>query len=103
LKYKNHRTRGPRHSRQNRKTRPQIKSKRSVNVEVFLDESGGSFDRMLRKFIKKVKKEGIIEKYRDRMYYEKPSTKRRKDRIKKRQNAQRLEAERREKHKIKYD
>ena len=33
---------------------------------------------MIRKFIKKTKKEGILDEARDRMYYEKPSVKRRK-------------------------
>jgi ribosomal protein S21 len=33
-------------------------------------------ERLIKKFIKKVKKEGILELVRERRYYEKPSTKR---------------------------
>ncbi len=33
-------------------------------------------ERLIKKFIKKVKKEGLLEKVRERRYYEKPSAKR---------------------------
>ena len=60
------------------------KNMKSVNVEVRLrrDES---IERALKKFVKKVKKERIIEDVRERMYYEKPSEVRR--RLKKRRKA----------------
>ena len=32
-------------------------------------------DRLIKRFNKKVRREGIIEEARDRMYYEKPSVK----------------------------
>ena len=35
------------------------------------------FERMLKRFIKMVKKEKIVEEARERMYYEKPSAKKR--------------------------
>ena len=57
-----------------------------VNVEVTLNEVRGDTNRLIRKFIKKVKKEGILENYRERMYYEKPSDKKR--RLRKRRRAQ---------------
>ena len=45
---------------------------RPINVEVRpkKDESG---ERLIRRFSKKVKKVGILDEYRDRMFYEKPS------------------------------
>ena len=41
-------------------------------------------ERMIRRFIKKVKKAGIIEEVRERSYYEKPSVKRNRLKRKKR-------------------
>lgn len=51
-------------------------SKRPLNVETPLrrDEP---IERALRRFTKKVKKEGILDEVRERMYYEKPSDKKR--------------------------
>ena len=48
-------------------------------------------ERLIRRFIKKVKKEGILEEVRERRYYEKPSTKRRKEKIRRKQLAQRAQ------------
>ncbi len=48
-----------------------------VNVEVKLSDTRGNFDRMLKRFIKKVKKEKIIDTYKERRFYEKPSAKKR--------------------------
>ena len=67
------------------------------NVEVNLREVRGDVGKLIRKFMKKVKKERILEDYLDRMYYEKPSTKRRKEKLKKRRNAQKAEQERNKK------
>ena len=39
------------------------------------------FERMLKRFIKKVKKDGILEEVRDRRHYVKPSVKKRLKRI----------------------
>jgi len=60
-----------------------------VNVEVTLDEVRGDTNRLIRKFIKKVKKEGIIEQHRDRMYYEKPSSKKRRKKLRAKELARR--------------
>jgi ribosomal protein S21 len=68
--------------------------KRPVNVEVTLKESRGDISRMIRKFMKKVKKERIIEDYLDKRYYEKPSVKKRRQKLKKIRNAQKAERER---------
>jgi ribosomal protein S21 len=42
-------------------------------VTVEADECHGDADRMVRKFIKKVKRDGIIDEFRDRTHYKKPS------------------------------
>ena len=50
---------------------------KTVNLEVNLDEVRGDQNRLIKKFIKKVKKSKILEKYREKLYYEKPSDKKR--------------------------
>ena len=72
----------------------------SINVEVTLDEVRGDQNRLIKKFIKKVKKERIIEDYLDKRFYEKPSARRRKDKLKKERNAQKAERERNRKRDI---
>ena len=74
-----------------------MSKKRPVNVEVSLKSVGGDFNRLIRRFMKKVKKERIIEDYLDRRFYEKPSDKRRKVKLKKLRNAQKAERERNKK------
>ena len=44
-------------------------------------ECRGQADKMIRKFIKKVKKEGILEEVRDRRHFKKPSVKKKEKRI----------------------
>ena len=51
-------------------------SRRAVNAEVTA-RSGEPADKLIRRLSKKVRKERIIEQYRERMNYEKPSDKRR--------------------------
>ena len=70
-----------------------------VNVEVSLKEVRGDQNRLIRKFIKKCKKERIIEDYLDRRFYEKPSSKKRREKLKKIKNAKKAEMERRSKNK----
>lgn len=60
---------------------------KTVNVEVHLRETNGDVNRLIRKFIKKCKKERIIEDYLDRRFYEKPSSKKRREKLKKIRNA----------------
>ena len=48
-----------------------------INVEVTLEEVRGDQNRLIKKFIKKVKKERIIEDYLEGRRYMKPSEKRR--------------------------
>ena len=71
-----------------------MSNKRAVNVEVTLKEAGGNVSKLIRKFMKKVKKERIIEDYLDKRFYEKPSAKKRREKLKKKRNAQKAEQER---------
>jgi ribosomal protein S21 len=54
--------------------------KKTANVIVRSKECRGNHEKMIRKFIKKVKKEKIIEEARDRRYYKKPSVEKREKR-----------------------
>jgi len=65
---------------------------KSVNVKVERKD-GESTERLIRRFVKRVKKEGILEEYREKMYYEKPSTKRRRIKSAQRRAAQRKQQE----------
>ena len=56
-------------------------AKKIINAEVRLSETKGDFSRMLKKFTKKVKKSKILESFRDRRFFEKPSAKRRKAKL----------------------
>ena len=71
--------------------------KHVVNVQVDIRETKGDINKLIRKFMKKVKKERIIENYLDRQFYEKPSVRRRKEKIKKIRNARKAERERNQK------
>ena len=60
----------------------QMSKKRAVNVSVHIRETKGDVSKLIRKFMKKVKKEKIIEDYLDKRFYEKPSAKRRREKTK---------------------
>ena len=47
--------------------------KRTVLVEIRPRGPNEPIERMIKRFSRKVKKERIIEKFRERRYYEKPS------------------------------
>jgi ribosomal protein S21 len=47
--------------------------KRNVNVEIVKKWRDEPIERMLKRFSKKVKREGILEDYKERMQYKKPS------------------------------
>ena len=52
----------------------------SNNVEVVLRRNE-SAEALIKRFSKKVRREGIIEEVKSRMYYEKPSDKRRREKV----------------------
>jgi small subunit ribosomal protein S21 len=63
-----------------------------INVEVRLKD-GETAERLIRRFSKKVKKVGVLDEYRDRMYYEKPSKTKRLKKIRRKKIAQKLQRE----------
>ena len=56
---------------------------KTYNVEVNIKQTKGDVNRLIRKFAKKCKKERIIEDYLDRRFYEKPSARRRREKLRK--------------------
>ena len=67
----------------------------AINLQVKA-RNGDSSERLIKRFIKKVKKEKIIDKVKERMYYEKPSAKRRRENIKKKENARKAQKEKKQ-------
>lgn len=57
------------------------------------------FEKTLRRFTRKVKKEGIIEECKERMYYTKKSVKRRREKYLKKRNAQKAQKQNEQKKK----
>ena len=58
-----------------------------VNAEVVRKENE-SIERMLKRFVKKVKKEGIMEELRERSHYVKPSERKRRKKERRKKIAQ---------------
>jgi len=58
-----------------------------VQVEARRNESTES---LIRRFSRKVKREGIVEEFKKRQYYEKPSVKRRRDKLKRKRVLKKL-------------
>ena len=54
-----------------------------INVQVNASRNGLEGERLIRKFIKKVKKSGILDEVKERRYYNKKSVKRRLKRLNK--------------------
>ena len=55
--------------------------KSAINVNVAAKECRGNHEKMIRKFIKKTKKNRILEIVRERRYYKKPSIKKKEKRL----------------------
>ena len=55
--------------------------KKGVNASVSLKQCRGNVERMIRRFTKKVKKERIIEEFKEKRYYKKPSVAKKEKRI----------------------
>ncbi len=73
---------------------------KAYNVEVSIRQTRGDVNKLIRKFVKKCKKERIVEDYLDRRFHVKPSTRKRREKLKKLKNARKAEAERVNKTKI---
>jgi len=73
-------------------------SKQNTHVNVRVREKKGEpFEKMVKRFMKKVKKERIVEEIKDRRYYEKPSVTKRKEKLAGIARWKKHEAERRQK------
>ena len=66
-----------------------------INVEVTLEECRGDQNRLIKRFIKKVKKEKIIEHYLEGRTYTKPSQKKRLKKAKRKQMAKKANSKNR--------
>ena len=69
------------------------KGKKPAHVSV-TPKKNENPERLIKRFIRKVKKEGVLEEVRDRRYYETPSTKRRKERQRRDRVIRKLEQKR---------
>ena len=67
---------------------------RSINVEIKPKYENENIERMVRRFTKKCKKERIIENFRERARYEKPSIKRKKEKARRKKVLEKLKIER---------
>ena len=65
-----------------------VKMSRKSNVIVTARECRGNSEKMIRKFMKKVKKERIIEQVKDRRRYKKPSVLKKQKRLRAERNRQ---------------
>ena len=54
---------------------------KTKNLEVTLQQCRGDQTRLIKRFMKKFKKSGIMDELRDRRYYQKESVKRRRKKI----------------------
>ncbi len=59
-----------------------VMPRKKANVKVTSKECRGNTERMIRRFLKKTKKERIVEEIKDRRHYKKPSIRKREDRAK---------------------
>ena len=64
-----------------------------INVEV-KSRRNEHPERMIKRFTKKVKKEGVLDEYREKMYYTKKSAKRRRKKYLRKRKAQLAQQER---------
>ena len=71
----------PRRRKRNDRPKYVAKGKRPSHVTVFVRE-GEHPERAIKRFLKKCKKIRIVEEYKNRQYFEKPSVKRRREKMK---------------------
>jgi len=65
---------------------------RTVIVEAAPRHKDEPIEKLIRRFVKKCKKERVIENYRDRMYYEKPSLARKREKERRKKVLEKLQA-----------
>jgi len=71
-----------------------MSKRRSVNVVVKPKYDGEPIERVIRRFNKKVKKEKIIENFRENRYYEKPSERKKREARRKKKVLEKLRLKR---------
>ena len=54
---------------------------KATHIKVTSKECRGQTDKMIRRFIKKVKKEGVLEVFKEKRYHKKPSVAKKEKRI----------------------
>jgi small subunit ribosomal protein S21 len=67
---------------------------RPINVEIRPRDKNESLERMIKRFTKKVKNSKILDVYKERQRYEKPSDKRRKDKARRKKLLEKLHNQR---------
>lgn len=68
-------------------------NKMVVNVEV-VARRNETAEKMIKRFSKKVRREGILDDVKNRMYYEKPSSRRRREKMRRKRLAKSARKER---------
>ena len=61
----------------------------AVNVQVRARRNE-STENLIKRFSRKVKREGVIDEVKNRMYYEKPSVKRRREKVRRKRTLKKL-------------
>ena len=91
---KDYQTDNKNRKRKNRDFAPRVKynGKRPSNVSVYLKDNEDPM-RAIKRFIKKCKKEKVIEKFLEKRYYVKPSEKRRMEDKKRKQTLNKIRRE----------
>ena len=72
-----------------------------VHVEIYIRDQE-QFEKMVKKFTRKVKKSGILDEVRERRYYTKPSVKRRMKKLEKKRLNKRAAEKEKAKHADEY-
>jgi small subunit ribosomal protein S21 len=67
---------------------------RPINVEIRPRDKNESLERMIKRFTKKVKNSKILDVYKERQRYEKPSDKKRKDKVRRKKLLEKLHNQR---------
>jgi small subunit ribosomal protein S21 len=65
-----------------------------INVEIRSRDKNENLERMIKRFTKKVKNSKILDVYKERQRYEKPSDKKRKDKVRRKKLLEKLHNQR---------
>jgi len=79
-------------SRQSNRYQPKSNSRRVAHVSVYAN-AGEHPEKTIRRFLKKCKKEKIVEQYKKNEYFEKPSVKKHRAKLKRKAAVQKVNKE----------